>query len=62
MWEYGRKVIESLFKRRTERPEIRAEFASRSEADCDRSDIRVFEAGLSAERYGDYEQSTGNAA
>ena len=62
MWEYGRKVIESLFKRRTERPEICAEFASRSEADSDRSDIRVFEAGLSAERYGDYEQSTGNAA
>lgn len=24
--------------------------------------IRVFEAGLSAEQYGDYEQSTGNAA
>ena len=62
MWDYGRKVIESLFKRRTERPEIRAEFASRSEADSDRNNIRVFEAGLSAERYGDYEQSTGNAA
>ena len=62
MWRYGRKVIESLFKRRTECPAIRAEFASRSEADSDRSDIRVFEAGLSAEQYGDYEQSTGNAA
>ena len=44
------------------RSAIRAEFASRSEADSDRSDIRVFEAGLSAEQYGDYEQSTGNAA
>ncbi|MBR2291771.1 MAG: hypothetical protein IJ868_05590, partial [Prevotella sp.] len=62
MWDYGRKVIESLFKRRTERPGIRAEFASRSEADSDRSDIRVFEAWLSAERYGDYKQSTGTAA
>ena len=62
MWKYGRKVIEALFKRRTECPAIRAEFASRSEADSDRSDIRVFEAGLSAEQYGDYEQSTGNAA
>jgi hypothetical protein len=61
MWKYGRKVIESLLKRRTERPAIRAEFASRSEADSDRSDIRVFEAGLSAEQYGDYQQSTGNA-
>ena len=62
MWKYGRKVIESLLKRRTERPAICAEFAARSEADSDRSDIRVFEAGLSAEQYGDYEQSTGNAA
>ena len=62
MWRYGRKVIEALFKRRTECPAIRAEFASRSEADSDRSDIRVFEAGLSTEQYGDYEQSTGNAA
>lgn len=62
MWKYGRKVIESLLKRRTERPAIRAEFASRSEADSDRSDIRVFEAGLPAEQYGDYQQSTGNAS
>ena len=62
MWKYGRKVIESLFKRRTERPAIRAEFASRSEADSDRSDIRMFETGLSAEQYGNYEQGTGNAA
>ena len=62
MWKYGRKVVESLFKRRTECPAIRAEFAPRSEADSDRSDIRVFETGLSAEQYGDYEQSTGNAA
>ena len=62
MWKYGRKVIDALFKRRTECSAIRAEFTSRSEADSDRSDIRVFEAGLSAEQYGDYEQSTGNAA
>ena len=62
MWKYGRKVIESLLKRRTECPEIRAEFASRSEADSDRSDIRMFETGLSAEQYGNYEQGTGNAA
>ena len=62
MWNYGRNVIEALFKRRTECPAIRAEFASRSEADRHSSDIRVFEAGLSAEQYGDYKQSTGNAA
>ena len=58
MWKYGRKVVEALFKRRTECTPVRAELASRSEADSDRSDIRVFEAGLSAQQHGDYEQST----
>ena len=62
MWKYGRKVVEALFKRWTERITVRAELASRSEADSDRSDIRVFEAGLSAQQHGDYEQGTGNAA
>ena len=57
-----RNIIRTLFKRRTERPAICAEFAARSEADSDRSDIGVFETGLSAEQYGDYEQGTGNAA
>ena len=58
MWKYGRKIVEYLFKKRTERSTIRAEFSSRSEADSDRSDIRVSETGLSAKQYGDYEQGT----
>ena len=62
MWRYGRKIIESLFKRRTERTPVRAELASRSEADSDRSDIRVFEAGLSTQQHGDYEQGTRTGA
>jgi hypothetical protein len=62
MWKYGRKVIDALFKRRTERTPVRAELERRSEADSSRSDIRVFEVGLSAERHGDYEQGTRNAA
>ncbi len=62
MWNYGRKIIENLFKGRTERASICAEFESRSEADSGRSDIRVFEIGLSAEQSGDYEQGTGVAA
>lgn len=62
MWRYGRKIVETLFKRRTECIPICAEFASRSEADSDRSDIRVFEAGLSPQQFGDYQQGTGNAA
>lgn len=62
MWKYGRKVVNALFKRRTECTPVRAELASRSEADSDRSDIRVFEAGLSAQQHGDYEQSTRTSA
>ena len=62
MWKYGRKVIDALFKRRTERTPVRAELERRSEADSSRSDIRVFEVGLSAEQHGDYEQGTRNAA
>lgn len=62
MTNYGHRIIETLFKRRTERPAICAEFASRGEADSDRSDIGVFEAGVSIEQFGDYQQSTGIAA
>lgn len=58
MWKYGRKIIESIFKRRPERIPVCAELASRSEADSDRSDIGVFEIGLSTQQYGDYEQGT----
>lgn len=56
--KYGRTIIETLFKRWTKRTPIRAEFESKREADCDRSDIRMFEIGLSAEQHGDYQQST----
>ena len=62
MWNYGRKIIEYIFKKRRECIDICAELESRSEAYRDRSDIRVFEIGLSSEQYGDYEQGTGNAA
>lgn len=63
MWRnYGRKIINAIFKKRTDSPAVRVEFESRVQADSDRSDIRVFEIGLSSEQYGDYEQSTGAAA
>ena len=58
IWKYGRTVINALFKRRTKCTPICAELESRSEADCDRSDIGVFEAGLSSEQHGDHQQST----
>lgn len=62
MWTYGKRIIDHLIKKRTKRPPVCAELESRSEADSDRSDIRMFEVGLSAEQYGDYEQGSGNAA
>ena len=62
MIEYGHRIIEALFKRRAERTAICAELASRREADRDHRDIRVFEIGLSAEQYRDYEQGSGVAA
>ena len=62
MCNYGRKIIEYIFKKRRECIDICAELECRSEAYRDRSDIRVFEIGLSSEQYGDYEQGTGNAA
>lgn len=57
-WNYGRKIIEALFAGRAKRTSVRAKFESRCEADRDRSDIRVFEVGLSAQQFGDYQQST----
>lgn len=62
MTKNGHNFIRSIFRRRTERTPVCAELASRSEADSDRSDIRMFEVGLSAKQSGDYEQSTGNTA
>lgn len=62
MWNYGKRIIQSLFEARHQRAGIRAELESAGAADCSRGDIRVFEAQLPAHQYGDNEQSTGNAA
>ena len=62
MKRYGRTIIDAILKKRAKRLEICAELESKSQADSDRSDIGVFETGLSAEQYGNYEQSTGVAA
>lgn len=62
MWNYGRTIVNAFFKKRTECPPVRAELETRREADCSRSHIGVFEVGVSAEQYGDYEQSTRTAA
>ena len=54
MKSYGRKIIDYIFKRCYE-PERKVQ------ADSDRSDIRVFETGLSTQQYGDNRQSTRTA-
>lgn len=56
------RFIRNIFERRAECARVCAELATRSEADSDRSNIRMFEVGLSAQQSGDYEQSTGNSA
>ena len=56
----GHTFIKNIFRRRAKRTPVCAELASRREADSDRSDIRMFEIGLSAKQSGDYEQGTGN--
>ncbi len=53
MLKYGRKIIKYLFKKWTAGDRLRHEYLPRVQADSHRSDIRVFEARLSAQRYGD---------
>lgn len=60
--DYGRKIINAIFKKWTDSTGICVELGTKVQADSDRSDIRVFEIGLPPEQHGDYEQSTGIAA
>ena len=61
MKSYGRKIIDYIFKRWAERAAICYEPERKVQADSDRSDIRVFETGLSTQQYGDHRQSTRTA-
>ena len=61
MKSYGRKIIDYIFKRWAECPAICYEPERKVQADSDRSDIRVFETGVSTQRHGDNRQSTRNA-
>lgn len=58
---YGRKIINYLFKKREVSPAICYEFERKVQADSDRSDIQVFETGISTQRYGDNWQSPRDA-
>ena len=61
MKNYGRKIIDYIFKKRKERSGICYEPERKVQADSDRSDIRVFETGISTQQYGNNRQSTRNA-
>lgn len=62
MADYGKKFIQRLFEKWTKSDRIRYEFERRVQADSDRRDIGVFEAGLPAQRHGDHIQSARDAA
>lgn len=63
MWlKYGRKIIDIIFKRKPKCSPVCSRIESRIEADSDRSDIGMFEIGLSAEQLGNYEHGTGTSA
>ncbi len=56
MWNHGRKIIDFIFKRRAIGKPVCVEFETRIQADCDRSDIGMFEIGLSSQQYGNHQQ------
>ncbi len=62
MADYGKKFIQRLFAKWTKGDRVRYEFERRVQADSDRRDIGVFEAGISAQRHGDNIQSPRDAA
>ena len=61
MENYGRKYIDYIFGKRSNSSAVSYEREQKIQADSDRSDIRVFETGLSPQRYGDNGKSTRNA-
>lgn len=61
MKNYGRKIINYIFSKRPDCTSIYYECEQKVQADRDRSDIRMFETGVSTQRHGDYWQSKRNA-
>ena len=61
MENYGRKIINYIFGKRSNSSSISYEREQKVQADSDRSDIRVFETGISTQRYGNNRQSSRTA-
>lgn len=58
MENYGRKIINCIFGKRSNSSSISYEREQKVQADSDRGNIRVFETGVSAQRYGNNWQSS----
>ena len=58
MENYGRKIIDYIFGKRSNRPAISYEREQKVQANSDRSDIRVFETGVPPQRHGNIRQSS----
>ena len=58
MENYGRKIIDYIFGKRSNSSAISYEHEQKVQADIDRSDIRVFETGISPQRHGNIRQSS----
>jgi len=57
MFDYGRQIVKNIIAKWSKSDRLHYEYLSRVQADSHRSDIRVFEIGLSAQRYGNNQQS-----
>ena len=58
MENYGRKIIDYIFGKRSNSSAVSYEREQKIQADSDRSDIRVFETGISPQRHGNFRQSS----
>ena len=61
MENYGRKIIDYIFGKRSNSSAVSYEREQKIQANSDRSDIRVFETGISTQRYGNNRQSSRTA-
>ena len=61
MENYGRKYIDYIFGKRSNSSAVSYEREQKIQADSDRSDIRVFETEISAQRHGNIGQSSRTA-
>ncbi|MBR4267580.1 MAG: hypothetical protein IKQ46_16190 [Bacteroidales bacterium] len=62
MFHYGRQIVNYFLEKWSKSSGLHPEYITRVQADSHRRDIRVFEIGLSSQRYGNNIESTRNAS